>query len=436
MDFNVFTGIIPQLPTTLLDLALKNNDLQGIIPTLPSLLRTIDVSQNQLIGSVPALPDKLVSFYAYENQLNGSITSLPESLLVLDVHMNQLTGVIPPLSSTLERLYVYNNLLIGPIPDFPLTSERSTGLEIIAYTNRINGTVPLTLPSHLKVINFGDNKLTGSLSLTLPEGLRIFHFDKNLLNGTLPTTLPSSMTSFHVYSNFFVGNLPSLIYATKLYSLRAEDNQLNGTVPYLPPSLLQLHLSNNEFIGDISIVEPQIVLLNNNKFKLVVIQSTSDLIWCDLSHNNFTLTGDLYEGKCVFDHLQSTTVYQVTSHITYYYPSSINNTSIYKASASIYYSQSMAITTMDPIPLSTVESTYEPFTTIESVPIASETLIPNNNTLTPTNITIIVIFSFSGLVFLIILVSSIVRLSKHKIKQRRRRESYSAETATVQPTTF
>ncbi|ORY48742.1 L domain-like protein [Rhizoclosmatium globosum] len=130
-------GTIPELPSNLININLKNNNMKGPIPILPSGLISLDISFNQLTGSIPSLPSTLKTLTLWNNQLTGSIPSLVAGMTTLVLTQNQLSGQIPDLPITLRDLELASNNLEGSIPQLP-----SVMFALNLANNKLTGTIP------------------------------------------------------------------------------------------------------------------------------------------------------------------------------------------------------------------------------------------------------------------------------------------------------
>ncbi|XP_031493670.1 leucine-rich repeat receptor protein kinase MSL1-like [Nymphaea colorata] len=127
---NQFTGAFPEsLPASLVDISMRNNQLEGSIPmTIGNLkyLQVMDLSQNRLSGWVPAtlfehpsLQQVTLSFNQFWGlQIPPSYGSKSE-LIALDLKNNRLSGFLPLFLAAMPKLSALsleNNMLTGMIP--------------------------------------------------------------------------------------------------------------------------------------------------------------------------------------------------------------------------------------------------------------------------------------------------------------------------------
>ncbi|KAL0328110.1 UNVERIFIED_CONTAM: protein STRUBBELIG-RECEPTOR FAMILY 1 [Sesamum calycinum] len=101
---NLIGGSIPtDLPATLVNLSLNNNELSGEIPDafegLPALIN-LDLSSNNLSGQLPPSMQNLsglTTLHLQNNQLSGTLDVLQDlPLKDLDIRNNLFSGPIPP----------------------------------------------------------------------------------------------------------------------------------------------------------------------------------------------------------------------------------------------------------------------------------------------------------------------------------------------------
>ncbi|KAL6993475.1 hypothetical protein U1Q18_011591 [Sarracenia purpurea var. burkii] len=196
---NSISGELPaSLPTSLVELSMRNNQIEGNIPAVignVENLQVMDLSHNRLSGSVPSglfthpsLQQLTLSYNQFEsvqvpgdlgqeseliavdlsnNQLRGLLPSfmgLMPKLSVLALENNKFSGVIPVQYALravfpgngvaqFERLLLGGNYLLGPIPG-PLFKVRDPG----SATVRLGGNCLYWCPASLFFCQGGEQK--------------------------------------------------------------------------------------------------------------------------------------------------------------------------------------------------------------------------------------------------------------------------------------
>ncbi|KAL4588686.1 hypothetical protein LXL04_001581 [Taraxacum kok-saghyz] len=166
LSFNKFTGPIPKLPKTLIELAVKSNSLSGYLPKTSfnglTQLEVVELSDNSLTGTIPGwflLQQSLQQVNLANNGFTGIEISKPidSNLIAVDVGYNKIVGNIPvnlsayPVLSSLSLRY---NNLYGPIP--PEFSQKATLKRLFLDGNYLSGLPP-------KEFFSGKSSVSGSL---------------------------------------------------------------------------------------------------------------------------------------------------------------------------------------------------------------------------------------------------------------------------------
>lgn len=177
LDNNELNGPIPLTLNKLVNLKrleVQRNNLSGKIPNLGSLrnLNFFDASDNELSGEVPlTLPKSLVEVSVRNNNLQGN---LPESLAnlgylqVLDLSHNELSG--PVISVLFDHLSLqqltlsHNNFTSLEVPSNYVNS-RLIALDL-SY-NELRGLLPvfIGLMPKLSALSLEHNKFTGMIPM-------------------------------------------------------------------------------------------------------------------------------------------------------------------------------------------------------------------------------------------------------------------------------
>ncbi|KAM7251477.1 hypothetical protein ACFE04_023360 [Oxalis oulophora] len=157
LDFsdNQISGTLnpSKLPTSLLELSIRNNSLQGTIPnSVKDLnnLQVLDLSHNQLSNSVPSflfthpsLQQLTLSFNKFSTLSQPSLTEIYKSqLIAVDLSHNMLQGFLPlfmGLMPRLSALSLENNYLTGMIPTQYVLKTVVPGSETVAFERLLLG---------------------------------------------------------------------------------------------------------------------------------------------------------------------------------------------------------------------------------------------------------------------------------------------------------
>eukprot|EP00253_Pinus_taeda_P028796 PITA_28796 len=189
----------------------------------------------------------------------------------LNLSGRNLTGAVPGDIAqliSLVTLSLAHNHLTGPVPDL----RNFFNLEgLYLQNNNLKGTLEFLsdLGSSLRELSLDHNGFTGPVyssdnvySLDYAYSLERLNLQNNNLNGTLDW-LPSlgNLREVSLNHNQFTGPMPYLVILDKLERLYLQNNKLNGNVerwlPYLQ-NLQELNIANNNFSG----VFPDRLLLN------------------------------------------------------------------------------------------------------------------------------------------------------------------------------
>ncbi|CAL9165053.1 unnamed protein product, partial [Musa hybrid cultivar] len=269
LNGNFLQGNIP--PTfgnlaSLKELNLAYNSLQGGIPTsFKNLkLKSLQLSQNLISGPIPVSLGQLASLQELsleQNQLNETI---PESmgwlsqLVSLELELNILEGVMSEAHfanlTKLKHLYLWSNSLTLKVKTDWLP------------------------PFQLESLRIGSCKLGPEFPTWLQSQINISEID--MPNAGIIDAMPNwfwgliSTAEYVIISgNQISGHVPNILHLNNLSWLDLSSNYFEGPLPYFPPRLELLDLSNNSFSGTIS---------------LTIIMNMPNLLYLSLSENNLS----------------------------------------------------------------------------------------------------------------------------------------------------
>jgi hypothetical protein len=249
------TGIVDQLPRSLITLNIANTNISGDTLLLPRNLTTCNITgSNTISGTVSNLPRAGLSTLSLiirgANTISGDVISLPKAtvncivtggasltgntvnlpkpsgLLIINC-TNSISGDVANLSKAVQVEIYGQNVISGDISGFT-SSNTSTVLLVIQGSNEVTGNLSAfsSLTTLRRVEITGDSSFSGNLS-----------------------SLPSLLT--------FVNLVPSLI--------GASGNTFSGSVSTLPAALEVLRVSSTGlFTGDLVFLPPDIIEFSVN----------------------------------------------------------------------------------------------------------------------------------------------------------------------------
>ncbi|HTK00053.1 MAG TPA: NEL-type E3 ubiquitin ligase domain-containing protein, partial [Bordetella sp.] len=204
------------LPAGLRELDVSDNQLGDSSLVLPPNLVRLNLGRNRL-PAVPDLPNSLQELMIHENNLETLPAALPRGLELLDVSNNALTRLPVHLPPDLQVLHAGHNRL-EELPALPATLE-----ELDVSWNHLRA-LP-DLPDTLRILEGGANALE-ELPADLPPDLELLLVPRNRLR-RLPDDLPRSLTVLAVQHNA-IEDLPASIAELESCTVHVDGNRLSA----------------------------------------------------------------------------------------------------------------------------------------------------------------------------------------------------------------
>ncbi|KAJ4827614.1 hypothetical protein Tsubulata_032476 [Turnera subulata] len=216
LDSNYLIGPIPSSFSSLLRLQrleVQENSLSGEFPDLGALkdLNYVDASYNQISGLLPStLPTSLVELSIRKNNLQGN---LPENvgdlefLQVLDLSHNQLSGPILSVlfdHPSLQQLTLsYNNFTFLQVPGTIGSTSKLIALDL--SNNDLQGILPgfFGLMPKLSALSLEHNKFTGMIPT------------QYALKAAVPAAHTSPFNRLLLGGNYLFGPIPGPLMGLK-----------------------------------------------------------------------------------------------------------------------------------------------------------------------------------------------------------------------------
>ncbi|KAM3318746.1 hypothetical protein ACQJBY_036109 [Aegilops geniculata] len=318
---NNLTGHVPSeigILTNLWGIDLSGNHLTGHVPSeigVLTNLRSLDLSGNHLDGLIMeehfhglksleklCLNSEMFDQQLSDNQLEIKVSSewVPPFRLQ-EAHLGscQMGPQFPAWLKwhvDLTYLDISSAGITDRFPDwFYNAFSKVTYMDI--SNNRISGALPKELGNMSLVYLFaGSNNISGRIP-QLPRNLSTLDISGNSLSGPLPSDFGvPSLTWIDLSSNYISGQIPVSLCELDLYILILANNLLEGELPQLRTTYLQiLLLSNNSFSGKFppfieSSTRLSFLDLSRNKFSGILpmwIGNLAELRFLQLSNNMF-----------------------------------------------------------------------------------------------------------------------------------------------------
>uniref|UniRef100_A0A0D9XYE6 non-specific serine/threonine protein kinase n=1 Tax=Leersia perrieri TaxID=77586 RepID=A0A0D9XYE6_9ORYZ len=319
---------LPNCPSNKLqELGLSANSISGTLPNWSEPLANLTIllfSNNYLTGTIPSsiwALTKLNYLDLRNNMLNGTVTEHHlgnlNNLVYLGLGNNTHLQIkissnwIPPFKL---QIVLLNSLQLGP--EFPAWLRSQRSIQHLQISNAsISATIPdwfWTVFSRAEFLGLAFNQISGTLPTTLEfMAARTMFLSYNRFTGTVPK-FPRNLTSMHMSDNSLSGTLPSDFGAPMLEMLVLHNNSISGTIPSSLCSLKQLYildLSGNMLTGEVPTCQEDLnpparalAVINFNSNKLsgefpLVLQSCPQLVFLDLSYNQFSGSLPLWIGE-------------------------------------------------------------------------------------------------------------------------------------------
>ncbi|PIN19975.1 Leucine-rich repeat protein [Handroanthus impetiginosus] len=298
LSTNQLSGEYPRASKNLSGLRyldLSGNKLNGRLSHLTTWLwdstklEYLDLSENVLCGSLPNMSRYpfMRELKLWGNQLNASVTEgnlrLP-NLEVLDVSHNKFSGRVPDLSScsSLRWLSLYDNMFNGTLTEsigylskleyLHLGSNHLEGLiweahllnlsklRALDLSFNLNLTIRMTSswnPSfQLSSLILGRCKLGPYFPTWIQnqKAVEVVDISSAKISDIIPYWFWDTIQicrHLNMSYNQIYGVLPDLSSKLNLLIMDLSSNELNGSLPLLPPNATNINLSGNNFSGTI-----------------------------------------------------------------------------------------------------------------------------------------------------------------------------------------
>jgi len=197
-----------------------------------------------ITGNVLNLPRTITNLVVYNNDLNGTTFDLPQFLTLMAIYgINTISGDTSGFPSTLTLTLDLqgNNTVSGDTSNLP--SMLTTSTMIIKGQNTISGDTS-DLPSVRQLRITGFNTISGSV-LNLPSSFIICEIDGlNTISGDISTVPPNIQVFVIKGGNTITGDITTLPLTTRAITIKGF-NTLTGDLFLLPPLITSFDIRGN-----------------------------------------------------------------------------------------------------------------------------------------------------------------------------------------------
>ena len=138
--------------------------------------------------------------------------------------------------------------------------------------------------SRVVKLQWTDKGLNGViLPGSIPPLLSFINLSNNDIYGTIQY-LPNTITTLILSKNMISGPMPSS-FSSNMVLLDLSDNRLTGTVPSFPPALQTLNLATNTLSGTVYLSQPTVFDIHINQITYISVTDNEELTNCDYSNN-------------------------------------------------------------------------------------------------------------------------------------------------------
>ncbi|KAK6138290.1 LOW QUALITY PROTEIN: hypothetical protein DH2020_027981 [Rehmannia glutinosa] len=325
------TGISGNVPSWFWNIRFLNishNQLHGKIPNIngpkhgfSSLVQFVYLSSNKFSGPLPRVGNTVIELDLSNNSFSGGI-----SHFFCDTTTNETNG--------LRVLHLGGNHLSGELPQDCLMKWPSLTMLNLG-NNNLSGTIPNSIGflANLRSLNLYSNKFSGHIPFSMRNCTELLKIDlaNNNLDGTIPTWMGASLSNLRfliLRSNKFTGEINSHICQLwSLHILDLSNNKFSGIIPrcfdnFTVMTTTENNLSEYDLQYSLywsSFIESASVTTKGSKLHYDTILRLVTNI--DLSNNN--LSGDI--PKEITSLLELRSLNLSGNHLTGLIPDSIGN---------------------------------------------------------------------------------------------------------------